>query len=72
MSEPTVGELLAAADEAARVASAWGAYRDALRGLATQIDSTHDLEDKPYRLKEWRDRVALTRTGALASLGISG
>ncbi len=67
---PTPAELRAAANEAAEVAHAWGAYRDALNGLAAQIESTHDPEDKPYRIAEWQGRVETARAGAMRSLGI--
>lgn len=63
-------ELRALADEADAVARAFGSLRDARRGLAAQLDSTHDLEDKPYRIKEWAERVELAEKAARRALGI--
>lgn len=68
----TPDRLRAAADEADRVAHAFGTLRDARRGLAAQLESTHDPEDKPYRIAEWTQRVTIAESDARRSLGLRG
>ena len=58
---PTSNALRTEGDRAEALARAYGRVRDTCRGLATQLESTHDLEDKPFRIAEWQQRVDQAR-----------